>query len=156
MKLYEAMYVVRHDFARNNYEEAETEVKRTIEKNGGTIVECVKWDDRRLAYEIKHQRKFTYILVHFNAPPDVISKIEQTVRLTENILRVLIVRDTDGINKEREIVAYEKPDAVSKPVAVSKPEAVSTPDAVSKPDEVPTPVQIEAKEEATDEKKVNL
>lgn len=100
MRLYEAMYVVKHDFARNNFEEAEAEVKHTIEKNGGEVVELVKWDDRRLAYEIKHQRKGVYLLVHFNAPNDAIRKIELSAKLSENILRVLIVKDTDGLYKD--------------------------------------------------------
>lgn len=101
MRLYEAMYVVKHDFGRNEYEKAEAEVRNTIEKNGGNIVECVKWDDRRLAYEIKHQRKGVYILAHFEAPSPAIAKIEQSARLADNILRVLIVKDTDGLYKPK-------------------------------------------------------
>lgn len=96
MKLYEAMFLVNNNAAKENYEKVEAEVQSCITRFGGEIVNSIKWDDRRLAYEIMKQKRATYIVVHFNADGDSISKIERQCRLSEVILRVLIVADEDG------------------------------------------------------------
>jgi ribosomal protein S6 len=60
----------------------------------------VKWDERRLTYEINKVRRGTFILVHFNSDPSGIAKMERQCALNENILRVLILVDEDGIEVE--------------------------------------------------------
>jgi small subunit ribosomal protein S6 len=100
LKLYEAMFVVNNNAAKEDYEAVEAEVQSCITRFGGEIVNSIKWDERRMAYEIKRQKRATYILVHFNAPEDSISKIERQCRLSEAILRVLIVVDEDGPDSE--------------------------------------------------------
>ncbi|MBN1257553.1 MAG: 30S ribosomal protein S6 [Planctomycetes bacterium] len=96
MKLYEAMFIVNNNAAKENYEKVEAEALGCITRHGGEIVNTIKWDERRLTYEINKQKRGTFILCHFNAPHDAIGKIEKQCRLSEVILRVLIVVDTDG------------------------------------------------------------
>ena len=58
-----------------------------------------KWDERRLAYDVKGKSRGTYILAYFNCDPLKISGIERDVTLSESIVRVLILR-TDKMSKE--------------------------------------------------------
>ena len=51
-----------------------------------------KWDDRRLAYEIKGQKRGVYILAYFKAPGVDISHVERDCNLSEKVLRALILR----------------------------------------------------------------
>src|SRR5205823_5441403 len=51
-----------------------------------------KWDERRLAYEIKKQKRGLYILAYFKAPGGSLSHIERDCNLSEKILRVLLLR----------------------------------------------------------------
>lgn len=96
MKLYEAMFVVNHNAAKEDYEKVEAEALGCITRHGGEIVNSTRWDDRRLAYEIDKHKRGTYILVHFNAEGEAIARIEKQCRLSEVILRVLIIVDEDG------------------------------------------------------------
>lgn len=96
MNLYEAMFVVNHNAAKESYEKTEAEVLACITRHGGEIVNSLRWDDRRLAYEIKKHKRGTYILVHFNAPGEAIQRIEKQARLCEVVLRCLIIADEDG------------------------------------------------------------
>jgi small subunit ribosomal protein S6 len=68
-----------------------------ITHNGGEIVDVTKWGEHKLAYEIRHQRKAVYILVHFNAPTNVVAEIRREMHLSERILRHLILVDEDGV-----------------------------------------------------------
>ncbi len=96
-KLYEAMFIVDSSKAKDDYEKAEAVCLETITRHGGEIVKSIKWDDRRLCYEIEKCRRGTYILVHFEAEGPVVAKVERQCQLNENILRVLITVDTDGV-----------------------------------------------------------
>lgn len=97
-KLYEAMFIVDSAKARENYQQMEELCLNTIKRNGGEIVKCVKWDDRRLAYEINKVKRGTYILVHFNIDPLSMQKIDRQIQLNEQIVRCLITVDEDGID----------------------------------------------------------
>lgn len=99
-KLYEAMFIVDSAKAKEDYAKMEGECLNAITRHGGRIVKSVKWDERRLAYEIEKVKRGTFILVHFEAPSDAVAKIERQCLLSENILRVLILVDEDGVETQ--------------------------------------------------------
>lgn len=96
-KLYEAMFIVDSAKAKEDYAKMEGECLGCLTRHGAEIVKSVKWDDRRLTFEINKVRRGTYILVHFNADPANVQKMERQCSLNENILRVLILVDEDGV-----------------------------------------------------------
>ena len=73
--------------------EAEASIKRVrdiIEKHGGTVLVIKKWDDRKLTFEIKKQKRGLYIIAYFTGPGQMIAPITRDVNLAEDFLRVLI------------------------------------------------------------------
>jgi len=119
-KLYEAMFIVDSNKAREDYQKMEDICTTTITRHGGEIVKAVKWDDRRLAYEIKKAKRGTYILVHFNSDTLVLGKIERQIQLNENILRALITVDEDGVDTNTGLFARETPAAEAAPAAAAE------------------------------------
>jgi len=97
LELYEAMFLIENNFARENWEKVSAGITATITKNGGKVEKIVKWDERKLSYEIKKHKRGTYALVHFTAPTNSIVAMEKEYKLTDFVLRVMILRDTDGI-----------------------------------------------------------
>ena len=75
-----------------------------IERHGGKIILIKKWDERKLYYEIKKQKRGTYIIAYFNAPGSAVSAIERDVTLSEDVLRVLITDAGHLTQKEMEAV----------------------------------------------------
>lgn len=96
-KLYETMVIIDSNKAKEGYEACESAVLECITRHGGKIVKCIKWDERRMAYEIKKVKRGTYILIHFESETSAISKIERQFHLSEVVLRALILVDEDGI-----------------------------------------------------------
>lgn len=96
-KLYEAMFIVDSAKAKEDYPRLEGECLGCLTRHGAKIVKAVKWDDRRLAYEIRKVKRGAYILVHFDADTQAVAKIERQCALNESILRVLILADEDGV-----------------------------------------------------------
>jgi len=66
-------------------------IRTILEKAGAEIDSIRKWDDRRLAYDIKGKSRGTYILSYFRVDGGRIRDIEKSVRLSEKIMRVLIL-----------------------------------------------------------------
>jgi small subunit ribosomal protein S6 len=79
--------------------------KGIIERHGGKILHVKRWDERKLAYEIKRQKRGTYIVAFYQGPGASVGAIERDVNLSEDILRVLVT-DASHLN-EKEMNAVE-------------------------------------------------
>jgi small subunit ribosomal protein S6 len=90
-KLYEGMFLVDSALAGSNWDGINDTIKTILEKAGAEIVTIKKWDDRKLAYEIKGKNRGTYILSYFRVDGQKIQDIEKAVKLSEQIMRVLIL-----------------------------------------------------------------
>ncbi|MBI3819147.1 MAG: 30S ribosomal protein S6 [Planctomycetes bacterium] len=90
--LYEGMFLLDNREAKKGFEASRDRVAGIITKNGGTPRVVRKWDERKLTYEIKKQKRATYMLAYFDAPQDAVTKIEREAQLTEVFLRCLIMR----------------------------------------------------------------
>ncbi len=80
-------------------------VKGIVERHGGQIIVLKKWDERKLAYEIEGQKRGLYIICYFRAEGKAIAGIERDVKLSEQVLRLLVTR-ADHLNEE-EMAAVE-------------------------------------------------
>jgi small subunit ribosomal protein S6 len=88
---YEAMFLLSQAVAADLGGAVE-HIKEIVARGHGEIVSMRKWDERRLAYEIRGQKRGTYILCYFKAPNTMLGHIERDCNLSEKILRVLILR----------------------------------------------------------------
>lgn len=67
-------------------------IKEILARGHAEIIAMRKWDERRLAYEIKKQKRGLYILCYFKAPNDQLGHIERDCNLSEKVVRALILR----------------------------------------------------------------
>jgi small subunit ribosomal protein S6 len=101
---YEAMFLVGA-MGASEPDAALNLCRGIVERHGGQIIVIKKWDERKLAYELAGQKRGTYIIAFFRAPGDAVTGIERDVKLSEQILRVLVLR-ADYLN-EKEMAAVE-------------------------------------------------
>lgn len=88
---YEAMFLISQSVAAD-FSGAIKHIEEILARGHATIMAMKKWDERRLAYEIKGQKRGVYILVYFKAPGPDIAHIERDCNLSEKILRAQILR----------------------------------------------------------------
>jgi small subunit ribosomal protein S6 len=88
---YEGMFLFGAG-AASEPQATEASVRKFIESHGGNILVLKKWDERKLAYEINGNKRGIYYLSLFTAPPAAITQIERDVKLSEDILRVMILK----------------------------------------------------------------
>jgi small subunit ribosomal protein S6 len=154
-KLYEAMFLVDSADAGSDWDGVIAAITKTLERAEVDIVSITKWDDRRLAYEIKRKARGTYILCYFRSDGQNNPQIETAVQLSEKIIRVLILcvdwmtdedieKDTPATRDEKEkqerAAAREAAEQAKagKAEAEAAEEAVAA-EAVAAADKVPPP-----------------
>lgn len=92
MRKYEVMYIIRPEVEQESVQ-ALTEKFQAIIGNGGEIIKHDVIGKRRLAYEINKIRDGIYVLVHFNATPDVVNELDRVMKITDEVIRFLITKD---------------------------------------------------------------
>ena len=68
------------------------QAKEYIARLGGTVTEVEDWGKKRLAYEIQKMKEGFYYFIKFDAESSVPAELEGRVRIMENVLRYLCVR----------------------------------------------------------------
>lgn len=56
------------------------------------VISLRKWDERRLAYEIRGNKRGVYFLVYFRADPARLTDLERGCNLSEQLLRSMVTR----------------------------------------------------------------
>jgi small subunit ribosomal protein S6 len=116
LREYEVLYIVRADLDDDKVQDAVKRVNTLIERSGGTIERTNLWGKRKLAYEVKHQKEGSYVLQDFLLDPDKVPELEASLKITEEVLRHLIVRKPE---KAAPVTAVTPPPAeiVLEPIA---------------------------------------
>jgi len=89
---YEVLYIVRADLDDDKVQDIIKRVNTIIEKAGGSVERTNVWGKRKLAYEVKHQKEGSYVLQDFQIGPDRVPELEAALKITEEVLRHLVVR----------------------------------------------------------------
>lgn len=92
MRKYEVVFVHRPDLDEEKSTALIERFKDLIETHGGEVLKIDKWGKRRLAYEVKDLREGVYIIVQMNAEPKVATELDRVFKITDEVLRHIIVR----------------------------------------------------------------
>ena len=91
MNIYE-IAVLYHPDLEIDIEKAEARVKKIIEDNSGKITKTDNWGKRKLAYPINKQDFAVYVFYTVEMPGKSVSKVEQTLNITDEVIRFMITR----------------------------------------------------------------
>ena len=92
MKDYESIFIVRPSISDEGVKEIVEKFKKIIEKSGGSITKTEQWGKRRMAYEVKKERKGSYSLIQLKGNGSVISDLERNYLLDDSVIKYLTVR----------------------------------------------------------------
>ena len=92
MNKYELAVVVSAKIEDEDRAATIEKVKEYITRFGGTVTEVDEWGKRKLAYEIQKMTEGFYYFVHFEAESTVPGEVEQRIRIMDNVLRYLCVK----------------------------------------------------------------
>ena len=101
---YEALFLFPQS-ASADLQSALDHIVEIMNRNKADIIALKKWDERRLAYDIKGNKRGVYVLAYFKSDARNLDGIDRDCRLSERLLRSLVTR-ADHIPAE-EIAAHE-------------------------------------------------
>ena len=91
MNRYETVFIINP-----NVEEAG--IKELIQKfsdlinHAGKVENVEEMGKRKLAYEIKKNKEGYYVVINFEAQPELIKELERIYRITDEVIKFIVVR----------------------------------------------------------------
>ena len=89
---YETMYILRPDIAEDEVTNHIDKYNKLLEELGGQILDSQMRGKRRLAYPIAKHREGIYVQLSHQGDGQHILKIEKAMRLSEDVIRYLTVK----------------------------------------------------------------
>lgn len=95
--VYEGMFILDSNRLARDRDGLPRELAAVIEEGGGQIELSRLWEERRLAYPIKGQRKGSYWITYFRGGTTSITELNRRFDLMDGLLRHLIIRLPDSL-----------------------------------------------------------
>ena len=89
---YETMYILRPDIAEDEVTNHIEKYNKLLEEFGANILDSQMRGKRRLAYQIAKHREGIYVQLSHQGDGQHISKLEKAMRLSEDVIRYLTVK----------------------------------------------------------------
>jgi small subunit ribosomal protein S6 len=90
--VYDSTVLINAALDDNQIEAILTRIKDFINSNDGEIREFENWGRKRLAYMVNKSKIGYYAVCRFDAPAEIISKLDRLFSLDEQILRFLTIK----------------------------------------------------------------
>lgn len=93
MRKYENIFIAHPSLDEEAVKALIEKFKGVIEAGNGTVDNVDFWGKRKLAYEIKKVNEGYYTLINFTADTELPKELDRVFRITDGILRHIIVRE---------------------------------------------------------------
>jgi len=90
--VYESAVLINATLDDQQIELILSRIKDFITNNGGQIRDVENWGRKRLAYTVEKNKIGYYVIYRFDAPGDIVAKLERTYSLDEQILRYITLK----------------------------------------------------------------
>ncbi|MCE5268494.1 MAG: 30S ribosomal protein S6 [Planctomycetaceae bacterium] len=90
--VYEGLFILDANRFGRDPETVSGQVPAMVEKLGGEVLVSRLWEERRLAFPIKGQRKGTYWLTYFRLDAERLGDLRRQCQITDDILRMLFLK----------------------------------------------------------------
>ena len=95
MKAYELLFFVAPSIDEETRLAVMKRIDTAITADNGTVDNVDNWGKRKLAYEVNGLTDGDYTLIDFHAKPENIAELDRVLRITDAIVRHMIVKRTD-------------------------------------------------------------
>ena len=91
MNKYESVVIINPGLEENGIKSLIQKITDLINSDG-KVENVEEMGKRKLAYEIKKQKEGYYVVVNFEANPALIVELERIYRITDTILKFIVVK----------------------------------------------------------------
>ncbi len=120
MPIYESIFIINPNLSDEEIAGIIKKMQDVLTNQGGEMLKFEDWGKKKLAYEIKKQKRGHYAFFQFKAAPAAVSELERTYKLTDTVIKFLTVK------LEKELRTRPEP-RKKKKEAAKAPETGQTP-----------------------------
>ena len=96
MRAYELMVIFDGDLDESTVQQGINRIHAQVTEAGGDTKTTDKWGVRRFAYEINHKSQGFYVVLEIEAEPGALDRLENTLRLADEVVRHKLIRLPDN------------------------------------------------------------
>ncbi len=111
MHIYESIFIINPNLSDEETAGVIKKMQDVVAAQGGEMLKFEDWGKKKLAYEIKKQKRGHYAFFQFKAQPAAVSELERTYKMTDSVIKFLTVR------LEKELRTRPEPKKKKKDVA---------------------------------------
>ena len=141
IRLYEGLFLLSQN-ATADLAAAVEHIRNILTRHEAEILVLRKWDERKLAYPIRGQKRGLFILAYFKAPSSMLGAIDRDCVLSESILRSMVIKADHVGDVELELAKKEENLTIEIKLKENKPAAAVVVDDLTE-DAIPSSLDFE-------------
>ncbi len=94
MNKYESVVIINPNLEGESIKALITKFSDLINSNG-TVNSVEELGKRKLAYEIKKLNEGYYVVIKFEAKPELITELERVYRITDEVMKFIVVKEEE-------------------------------------------------------------
>lgn len=94
MNKYESVVIINPNLEAESIKALIAKISDLINGNG-TVSSVEELGKRKLAYEIKKLNEGYYVVLKFEAKPELITELERVYRITDEVMKFIVVKEEE-------------------------------------------------------------
>ena len=91
MNKYESVVIINPNVEENTLNEL-TERFSTLINSDGKVEQVNNLGKKKLAYEVKKNKEGYYVVLDFEANPNLIAELERNYRITDEVIKFIVIK----------------------------------------------------------------
>ena len=94
MNKYESVVIINPNLESEAIKALVEKFSKLINSNG-TVNSVEELGNKKLAYEIKKNKEGYYIVIKFEAKPELVAELERVYRITDEVIKFIVVKEEE-------------------------------------------------------------
>jgi small subunit ribosomal protein S6 len=103
MELYESLFIIRPSVSDEETNALIEKMKGVAGRTGAQFIKAENLGKKKLAYEVRRERKGTYAYFYFKAPSHTVGELERAYRLEDNIIKFLTIHHEKELTPRHQV-----------------------------------------------------
>lgn len=95
MNKYESVIIINPSLDEQGIKDVITKFTDLINNNNGKVENVDEMGKRKLAYEIKKLNEGYYVVLKFEAKPELITELERVYRIADEVIKFIVVKEEE-------------------------------------------------------------
>jgi small subunit ribosomal protein S6 len=92
VNLYEGLFLLNQQAASADFAGCVEFIRQVFQRAEAELIVLRRWEERKLAFEVKGQKRGVFLLAYFKTRGTQIANIERDCNLSDQVLRALIIK----------------------------------------------------------------